>query len=214
MKPSSTEVNRHRPVPVSSGQVAASAQAVRFDRQLSGAGGLGWGDPQVERMLAEAAGAAREEGRAAGYAAGWAQGRQAVAQQLAEEAADRAATDQALRRATSVRAQALLAALGDAGRQVQEAVRTSLRVLGDRTGIVLHVHPDDLALVSGTGSITTSGATGSMGAATAGPAVPPGVTLVTDAAVPPGSVVARTPLHRLPVDFAAAIHAAEEVLRS
>jgi flagellar assembly protein FliH len=227
---------------VTSGAQADAARAVRFDRPLVES--PAWGDPRLARQVSDAARAGRERGLAEGYAEGWAQGRHAAGARAREEAAERAQAAEAVRAQTASRAQSLLAELAQAARALTEqavpawneltdvlvegalaiaaaglareltsiddrtleAVRTALRVLPGNQAIELHVHPGDAALL-------TSPPPGA-GDTAAAPAVPEGVTVVPDADVAAGTVVARTALHSLPVDLLAGIRAAQEVLRS
>jgi flagellar assembly protein FliH len=218
---------------VTSGADADGARAVRFDRPLLDL--HSWADPRLARDLAEVSRAAREQGLAEGYAAGWAQGRRAAAETERTEATRREQAAEAVRRQTATRAESLLTALAATARtiadqaapawdelvdvmldgslrlagvslqrelasvdsEVLEATRTALRLLPAGESVTLHVHPDDVALL-------------------VDPAVdlPAGLSVTGDPTVAAGTVVARTPLHSLPMDLRAALRVAEEVLRS
>jgi flagellar assembly protein FliH len=218
---------------ITSGVEADGARAVRFDRPLLDL--ASWGDPRLARHIAEATRAGREQGIAAGYAAGWAQGRRAAAESQRVEAAERAEREEATRRQLAARAQSLLAGLAQTARtlteqvapawddivevlldgalriaasslgrelaavdaEALEAARTALRMLPAADAVVLHLHPDDAAV---------------LGADVEG--LPAGLSIVPDAGVPAGTVVARTPLQTLPVDLKAGLIAAGEVLGS
>jgi flagellar assembly protein FliH len=217
---------------VTSGTVADGARAVRFDRPLLDL--ASWGDPRLARHIAEATRAGREQGIAEGYATGWAQGRRAAAEAERTEVAERAAREEATRRQLAARAQTLLAGLAQAARtlteqvapawdeivevlldgalriaaaslgreltavdaEALEAARTALRLLPSADAVVLHLNPDDAAL---------------LGADVEG--LPAGLSVVPDAGIPAGTVIARTAMQTLPVDLRAGLLAAEEVLR-
>ncbi len=72
-------------------------------------------------------------------------------------------------------------------------VRAALQQLADPGQAVVHLHPQDTALIKD---------------------VPEGVRIVPDPAVPVGSVVALTPAQRLRMDLPEALAHAQEVLRS
>ena len=72
-------------------------------------------------------------------------------------------------------------------------VRAVLQQLADPTQAVVHLHPQDAALIKD---------------------VPDGVRIVPDPAVPVGGVVALTPAQRLRLDLPEALARAQEVLRS
>jgi flagellar assembly protein FliH len=74
-------------------------------------------------------------------------------------------------------------------------VRTALRTLAGDGRLVVHLHPDDAALLART-------------------PLPDGAELVPDDAVRPGTVAVRGDVQRLRLDVTAAVAAAEEVLRS
>lgn len=213
-------------------EAADNARPVRFDRPLVEQ--PGWADPRIDRQVAEAARAAREQGLAEGYATGWAQGRRAAAEREKAETAERTAREEAHRRALTVRTQGMLAALATAARtlgdqvapgwdglvdtlldgalaiaaagfdreltaldaETLQAARTALRLLPSAEAVTVHVNPADLQLFGDAADEALAG-----------------LRLTADAAVPTGTVVARTPLHSLPVDLRAALRAAEEVIR-
>jgi flagellar assembly protein FliH len=218
---------------VTSGSETDGARVVRFDRPLVDQ--PAWADPRMGRQLAEASRAAREQGLAAGYATGWAQGRRDAAAAERADAAARAEREEAARRQQAARAQTLLASLAQAGRTLSEhaapawdelvevlidgamgilaaglgrelsavdaetleAARAALRLLPGDDAVTLHVNPGDVPLL-GNGEVD---------------GLPDGLTVVADAGVAAGTVVARTPLQSLPVDLRAALRTAEEVLR-
>ncbi|HEY6795718.1 MAG TPA: FliH/SctL family protein [Kineosporiaceae bacterium] len=228
---STLPVEQRTPV-VTSGEAANAARAVNFDRPLVEQ--PGWADPRIGRQIAEALRAGRQQGLAEGYAAGWAQGRREAAEREAAEAAERAAREEATRRVLAVRTQGALAALARAARtladdvapawsglvdallegslaiaaaalgrelaavdaDVLEAARTALRLLPHTDTVTLHVHPADVDLFE---------------ACDAGPL--DGVQVVPDDTVERGAVLARTPVHALPVHLRDALRAAQEVLR-
>jgi hypothetical protein len=107
-----------------------------------------------------------------------------------EEVAD-TLTDGALAIARAAVGRELLSVGDDLERRVRAAVRT---LAGDGH-LVVHLHPDDAAIL-------------------AGAALPPGAELVPDASVPRGTVSVRGEVQRLHHDVAAAVAAAQEVLRS
>jgi flagellar assembly protein FliH len=219
--------------PVTTGPEADAARAVSFDRPLVEL--PGWGDPRLARQVAKATRAGREQGRAEGYAIGWAEGRRAAAERERQEAAQRTAREEATRRHLTGQAQTVLAALATAARtlaeqvtpawdelvenlldgalalaaaaldrelagvdaEVREALRTALRLLPSADVVTVHANPGDLAVLRGP----------------AGTGLPDGVQLVADPTVAAGTVLARTPLHSLPVDLRAALRTAQEVLR-
>ena len=186
----------------------------------------------MARLLAESSRAAREQGLAEGYAAGWAQGRRAADQAARTEAAERAEREETDRRQLATRAQGLLAALAQTARtfteqvtpawdeivdvllsgalrvagaslgreletvdaEVLEATRTALRMLPRADVVTVHLNPADVRVVGAED-------------------LPAGVSLVPDATVAAGTVVARSPLQSLPVNLRQALDAAEEVLR-
>jgi flagellar assembly protein FliH len=186
----------------------------------------------MARQLAESARAAREQGMAEGYAAGWAQGRRAADEAARIEACERAEHEEAARKHQAVRAQSLLASLAQTARtfteevapawdeivdvlldgafrvaaaslgreleaadaEVLEATRTALRVLPGTDAVSVHVNPADASLV-------------------ADEDLPAGVSVVPDATVAAGTVVARSSLQSLPVNLRRALDSAEEVLR-
>ena len=214
----------------------AAVRVVRFDRPLrSEAESLGWADPRIRQRIQDAAEQAREEAYALGYSAGWAQGRQAAAEQARQEEAERARVAARALQAQGERARVLLAELGEAAGQatrsavpawtqvadaiadgalgiaraalgrelaavdaeVADAVRTALRALADADRVTVHVHPADLDLLRGL----------------AADELPDHVRLAGDPTVPPGGVLAATPVQRLLRDLPAAVARAEEVLR-
>jgi flagellar assembly protein FliH len=217
--------------------VPAEVRAVRFDRPLTGAAaavlGGGWGDPLLDAALAEAIEDGRRRGAAAGYAAGWAAGLHAAAGREEAASAARAQAAEAERRNRVALAEALLEALARAAREVATAgvptweeladviadgalaiaraaldrelatvdddvvlrVRGALRTLAGDGRLVVHLHPDDVATLIGT-------------------RLPDGAELTPDPAVRPGTVAVRGNAQRLHLDLAAAVEAAEEVLRS
>lgn len=217
---------------VMNGADVGEVRAVRFDRPLVDV--HGWADPRLTRQIADVSRAAREQALAAGYAAGWAQGRRAAAEREAEEVVARAEREEAGRRQLTARAQPLLAALAQTARtlseqitpawdelvdtlidgamtlagvglarelasvdaEVLEALRTALRLLPGGETVTVHANPGDLEFLTGEGT-----------------ELPEGLRIVADPGVRPGTVVARTPLHTLPVDLHASLSAAEEVLR-
>ena len=236
MKPSSSEGGLRPLERVGAGGVVTAGAAVRparLDRQLGGGRAApGFLDEHLERAVLQAAEDAREAARAEGYSAGWAQGRQAAgereAARLAEldrqAAADRAESVEQLRTLLVGLADALRSgreqtlpewtevadALADGALQlagaalgrelrsvdtvVADSVRTALRILAEPSDAVVHLHPDDAALVAGTEL--------------------PGVKVIADPRVAPGSLVTLTPAQRLRLDLPAALAAAEEVLRA
>jgi flagellar assembly protein FliH len=205
---------------------------VRFDRPLVDL--ASWADPRLARQIAEEARAAREQALAEGYAAGWAQGRRAAAEAERADAAARAERAESDRRQFAAHARTLLTALARTAQelteqitpaweelidvlldgslrlaaaglgrelaavdaQVLEATRTALRLLPAADAVTLHVNPSDAAVM--TASVSD---------------LEPSLSVVRDATVPAGTVVARTALHKLPVDLHAALQRAEEVLR-
>lgn len=210
-------------------------RVVRFDRPLrTGADSVGWGDPQIRHRIEKAAQEAREEAYSLGYAAGWAQGRRAAAEQAKVDEAERAAATARELQEFRGRTATLVQTLGEAARQaalaavpswtevadavadgalaitraalgreltavdaeVADAVRTALRTLAVDE-VTLHVHPGEVALVRDL----------------VGDDLPDQVRITADPAVPPGGVLAQTPVQRLRRDLPAAVARAEEVLR-
>ena len=218
-----------------SGEHAAAATAVRFDRPLVEQ--PGWADPRIGRQIAEVSRSARAQALAEGYAAGWAQGRRAATEREVVEIAERAAREEATRRALTTRAQGMLAALAQAARTLGEQVVPAwddlLDVLVDGAlGVAAAGFARELAALDGEvleaarvalrllpasevvalhvhpGDLELFGPEGERVDESF-----EGLRLVPDPTVAPGTVVARTPLQSLPVDLRAAFAAAEEVLR-
>ncbi len=220
----------------SSSEPRTAVRAARFDRPLAGAEaarlGAGWGDPALDALLADAVEEGRRQGLAQGYATGWAAGRRAAAEREAVETAARAEQAEADRREQARRADQVLASLAAAAAtlagthapgyeeladvltdgalaiaraavarellsvddDLERRVRAAVRELAGDGHLVLHLHPDDAALL-------------------AGAAVPAGAELVPDPAVTRGTVSVRGEVRRLHHDVAAAVAAAQEVLR-
>jgi flagellar assembly protein FliH len=232
-RPTARGLSDLRPAQVSRADALDDLREIRFDRPLVDQ--PAWADPRMGRQLAEATRIAHERGMAAGYAAGWAQGRRAAAEAAKVEAAERAEREEANRRALAARAQTLFAALAQTSRtfteqitlpweelidvlldgamrvvasglgrelaavdaEVLEAARAALRLLpGPDDSVTLHVNPADVELLD------------------AGDGIPDAVTIVPDAGVAAGTVVARNPLQSLPMDLRAALRAVEEVLQA
>ena len=190
----------------------------------------GWGDPQLDRLVAEAAEIAREQARGQGYAVGWGQGRQAatIREHIdAELAAGQAARQ---REAFAARAQTLLGALASAAQAVQTSVAPAWTELADslvdgalaiaraalgrelttidaevaeavRHAVRALAEQDDVVVHVNPGDLELLQAL-------------PGTDLPADAAQPPGGVAAQTPTQRVRVRLADAVTRAEEVLRS
>jgi flagellar assembly protein FliH len=216
---------------------ADGVRVVRFDRPLrTGTDTLGWADPRIRQRIDQVAAQAREEAYSLGYARGWAQGRTAAAEREEAERVERAATAAQELREQAARAQALLGTLTEAARQaalsavpawtevadavadgglaiaraalgrelaavdaeVADAVRTALNTLAGANEVTVHVHPGDLGLLRDL----------------VGGQLPGHVRLAADPGIPPGCVLAQTPVQRLRRDLPAAVARAEEVLRS
>jgi flagellar assembly protein FliH len=77
---------------------------------------------------------------------------------------------------------------------VADAVRRGLERIADPGEAIIHLHPDDAALIMET--------------------MPDGVRVIPDPTVPAGGVVVLTPAQRLRLDLPSALAAAERVLRS
>ncbi|WP_285593217.1 FliH/SctL family protein [Kineosporia sp. NBRC 101731] len=77
---------------------------------------------------------------------------------------------------------------------VGQTVRAALRHVAASDETVVHLHPDDAAMLGDNG--------------------PEGVTIVPDITLSPGSVAVLTPAQRLRQDLPAALAAAEEVMRA
>ena len=101
--------------------IDATGQTVRparFDRPLGAHYLPTYADPELERIVREAADDAREQARAEGYARGWAQGREAAAKAAAEEDARRRHTVAARERIEAKRITSALNAAVAAARDV------------------------------------------------------------------------------------------------
>jgi flagellar assembly protein FliH len=215
----------------------ADVRPVRFDRPLTGAPaaalGGAWGDPRLDAAIAEAVEDGRRRGLAEGYAAGWTAGLREAAEREQAASAARAQVAEAERAELLSRAQSLLDALAAAVQQAGQVsaptwgeladvladgalaiargalareltsidddivlrVRAALRTLAGDGRLVVHLHPDDAGALAGT-------------------SLPEDTELVPDPAVRPGTVAVRGDVQRLRLDIAAAVGAAEEVLRS
>ena len=194
-----------------------------------------YADPYLEEVVSRAAAVAREQARAQGYATGWADGRRAAAEQakaqreqvqqvtdqtLAQFAARARSSMSALEAACRTHRQAMssdLAEVGEAladgalqiatwalGRElatvdaeVAEAVRTALRALGTSDVGVVHVNPADLLTLAELGE----------------DALPAGLRLEPDAAVPPGAALAMTADRQVLAHLPSALARARKVLQ-
>jgi len=216
-------------------------RAVTFDRPLAGPGASrgvtpGWGDPQIDALIAQAAEAARTQALAEGYAAGWAQGRRAAADRERLESAERERAARAEQERTAARAHDLLLALVAATRTAttdgeQEWSRLAdaltdgaLAIAGATLARELSAVDEPVAEAVRTAVRSLGGTEGplvvrvhpkdvTLLAALPASPVPDGVQLVADPSVRPGTVVATTPVQRLLVDLAGAVAAAREVLQ-
>jgi len=216
-------------------------RAVTFDRPLAGPGASrgvtpGWGDPQIDALIAQAADDARTQALAEGYAAGWAQGRRAAAERERVESAERETVARAEQERTAARAHDLLLALVAATRTAttdgeQEWSRLAdaltdgaLAIAGATLARELSAVDEPVAEAVRTAVRSLGGTDGPLvvrvhpkdqlllAALPASP-VPDGVQLVADPSVRPGTVLATTPVQRLLVDLAGAVAAAREVLQ-
>ena len=147
---------------------SARAQAAEAERRARLA--------RAESLLHSLAGAARETAAAAAPA--W--------EELADVLADGAL---AIARA------ALARELTSVDDDLVLRVRAALRSLAGDGRLVVHLNPDDAAVLAST-------------------PLPEGAELVPDPAVPPGAAAVRGDVQRLRLDVPAAVAAAEEVLRS
>lgn len=98
---------------------APNVRAARFDRPLGSGHYLPtYADPELERIVREAAETAREQARAEGYARGWSEGRAAAAQAAQADAARRAQTSASRDRIEADRINSALSAAVAAARDV------------------------------------------------------------------------------------------------
>lgn len=229
------------PAPATPEPAAPQVRAVRFDRPLDGPGASrevtpGWGDPQIDALIARAAEDARTQALAEGYAAGWAQGRRAAAEREQVEVAEREVAARAEQERTAARAHDLLLALAAATRTAtvdgeQEWNRLADALTDGALAIAGATLARELSAVDAPVAEAVRTALRSLGT-TDGPLVvrvhpsdetllaalptspvPDGVQLVSDRSVRPGTVLATTPVQRLLVDLAGAVAAAREVLQ-
>jgi len=214
-------------------QVSDAARAGR-ERGLAEGYAEGWAqgrqaatararEEAAERALADEASRAQVAARAQGLLAELARAARALSEQATP--AWNELTDVLVEGALAIAAAGLARELTSIDDRTLEAVRTALRVLPGTETVALHVHPADATLLTsrlpgqGAGETAPTGpagpaATAATAATAPAPALPEGLTVVPDADVAPGTVVARTALHTLPVDLLAGIRAAQEVLRS
>ena len=185
---------------------AALAEAIDDGRRQGSAQGyaIGWAagmraaadrEHAAAAARAQAAETERRErlGRAESLLAALAEARREVAASAAPtwEQLAGVLTDGAL----AIARAALARELATVDDDVERRVRAALQVLADDGRLVVHLHPDDVAALSGA-------------------RLPVGTQLVPDAAVRPGTVDVQGDVRRLRLDVPAAVAAAEEVLRS
>ncbi|MFN8074672.1 MAG: FliH/SctL family protein [Kineosporiaceae bacterium] len=209
----------------------------RFDRPLGNGQYLPtYADPELERIVREAADAAREQARAEGYARGWSQGRAAAQQAAQDEATRRAQTAAARERIEADRINSALSAATSAARDVGNVNGPQWNEVSDAiVDAALQLARAVLAreLAATGGEVVEAVRIALRGIADGAPVIavnpedyetltelaaagslPDDVHLVPDREVPRGAASARAGARQLVAHLPSALAAAEEALRA